>query len=92
MGSFSRRGGASGIKARTGKSRRVFIQISRHSIKQSICSGFASARTSAVTWPTCKFAGIRSNSSRLGASRPIEGRTRVGGKGLRGRWRMGLGG
>lgn len=42
-----------------------------------------------VTWPTCKFAGILrpSNSSRLGAGRPIEGRLvlgkRRGGKGGR---------
>lgn len=50
---------------------RDFIQISRHSIKQSIYSGFAFAGTSrfSATSTTCKFAGIYSNSSRLDIER-----------------------
>jgi len=50
---------------------RDFIQISRHSIKQSIYFGFAFAGTSRfpATSTTCKFAGIYSNSSRLGKTR-----------------------
>lgn len=51
MGSFSQ-GGKERAERNKGahecheSASRVFIQISRHSIKQSICSGFASARTS----------------------------------------------
>lgn len=49
---------------------RDFIQISRHSIKQSIYSGFAFTGTSRfpATSTTCKFVGICSNSSRLGTT------------------------
>lgn len=69
-----RRGGARAARVPYLSDPEDFIQISRHSIKQSIYSGFAFAGTSRfpATSTTCKFAGIYSNSSRLGMTRQRE--------------------